>query len=125
MKLRSLSLILFSLLLLISGCGSVTLPDTEVCAIQGHLPQGMFCSTTVSRRERNLDFDQTIDFLHASETHGAALCQSSKDWTKIKTALEQACVLLGKRCKKKVVGDVDSIIKTIDKIQSLTAEVGD
>lgn len=124
MKLRNLWPILFSLILLLSGCASMSLPDTEVCAIKGSLPNGMFCSTTISRKERDLTFEESIDFLHAREEldgtkKGAALCQSSKDWVELKTALESACVLLGKRCKKKIKKQIKSISRTINKLKDL------
>lgn len=99
MRPRNLLLILCSLLLLLSSCASVTLPDTEICVVKGQLQHGMICSTTLSKKEREMDFDQTIDFLQANESHGAALCQSSKDWLELKNALETACLLLAGRCK--------------------------
>lgn len=100
------------------SCGSVTLPDTEICAIKGQLTNGMFCSTTISRTERELTFEESVDFLHANEERGAALCQSAYDWVRLKNALEAACVLLGKRCKKSLKNEIKSLAKSISKIKS-------
>lgn len=120
MKQKNLLQILFSLtLLLISSCASITLPDTELCGIKGQLQHGMMCSTTVSKKERELSFDQAIDFLHATESHGPALCQSSEDWTKLKNTIEAACVLLGKRCKKKLKKNIKELSETLERVQSL------
>ncbi|MBK9392051.1 MAG: hypothetical protein IPN68_18380 [Bacteroidetes bacterium] len=106
---------LFSLMLLgilagCSGLSNIKVPDTEVCAVSGKISAGGNCVRTLSPETRQLGFDEFLDFLEASEeilnpdgsvlrpAKGAALCQSSDDFNKIKTTLEQACYLLKKRC---------------------------
>ena len=87
-----------------------------MCATAGQLQDGMLCSTTISRVESEMTMDEVIEFLQASETHGPALCQSSKDWTAYKSTLQSACLLLGTRCKKKVAGEIKSISDVIEKL---------
>ena len=112
MKLRKLFLTLLSLILL-DSCASITIPDIEICTIKGQLQYGMICENTLSSKNRELTFDQSIDFLQANEKHGAALCQSSQDWMLLKNTIEFACKAMKKRCTKKIVSD---ITKTIDEL---------
>ena len=46
-----------------------------------------------------------------SEKRGAAICESVKDWTKKKTALEQACRELGSRCSLEAQEQIKQIKK--------------
>lgn len=51
-----------------------------------------------------MTLNEYIDFLEPQPAHGGnparagAICESAADWTKKKTALEQACRELGRRC---------------------------
>jgi hypothetical protein len=50
-----------------------------------------------------MTFDEFLVFLEAQDgptPHGAAMCMSVVDWNAEKTALEEACRELGKRCSK-------------------------
>lgn len=122
MKLKNLSKILFSLiLLLLSGCASIEIPDVNVCGVTGTLDNGMMCVTSLSDSEYEMNFNESLDFLQANEEHGAALCLSSAHWVELKNALESACYLLGeKRCKKKVEEKINSVVRSIERIQDLT-----
>lgn len=119
-KLLLILCILISLPSYFTGCASLKVPNTEICAVKGKLHDGMICATTLSDKQRELDFEEAFEFLHATEEHGAALCQTSKDWTKIKNAIESACSLLGDRCKKKRGNDVLSLVNAIENVQSLS-----
>lgn len=105
--------IMVMLMTLLFGCTSVVVPDTEVCAVSGLMSAGADCSHTLAKppQTRSMDLDEWINFLEPQKEvrdpvhgsliraqHGAALCQSSEDWNKQKTALEQACKLLGSKC---------------------------
>lgn len=121
MKLKKHLKISFILTLLLSGCAGMTVPDIEVCGVTGELQNGMMCATSLSNKEKDLNFDQTLDFLQPSEEHGAALCMSSIHWTEIKNAIETACMLLGKkRCKKKAQEKIAEISRTIEFVQKET-----
>jgi hypothetical protein len=82
----------------------VQLPDVRACAVAGRLTQGMDCATSLSGRITELNFNETIQFLEPSiePEKPPAICLASGDWTKIKTALEQACVALKRRCTKEI-----------------------
>lgn len=47
-------------------------------------------------------FDEYVAFLEPNNERGGALCQSSEDWNKQKTALEEACRELGPRCRYEI-----------------------
>jgi hypothetical protein len=52
-----------------------------------------------------MTFEEFIEWLEPSdqEGDGGAVCQTTRDWNALKTALEQACRLLGARCSKEAV----------------------
>lgn len=105
-------LILFISSLIVS-CGTVKIPNTEVCTIAGKLSHGMICAETMTSNTRDLTFEESLEFLEASEDRGAALCQSSKHWNDIRTTLEIACKLLGKKCKKKLKKSIRKFSNTV------------
>jgi len=66
--------------------------------------------------------DQYIEFLEPQEerpdpqdpskvlpARGGAICTSSEDYFKRKLALEEACRILGKRCKKEIQDAISSM----------------
>lgn len=94
---------------LVSGC--VTVPNWNNCSAAGSLEYGMICAETLTGKTSELNLAQTIDFLQAQSerpdpdhpgaifpARGAAICQSSSDYQKITTVLEQMCTELGNRC---------------------------
>jgi hypothetical protein len=106
-------LFLVSSALAVSAC--VTVPNTKVCSVAGVISAGGICAETLTSRTSDLTMDEFLDFLEAQPerpdpkdpskklpAHGAAVCQSSEDWNKQKTALEQACRELGKRCSYEI-----------------------
>jgi hypothetical protein len=119
-----------SLLLLtaLASCAHVKIPDTEACAVAGTMAAGMNCATTLSLKTREMDLDETLEFLEAQEAikdengkiikeaHSAAICQSSKDYVSLKTALEQACIIMKKRCTyefKQMIKKMGNVIALI------------
>lgn len=93
-------IMLLSFVALGSSCAHVQLPDTEACAVAGKVINGATCNYTISDKPRKMTFDEFIHWLEPDiqNQRGAAICQSSNDWVKIKVALEQACYLLKRRC---------------------------
>lgn len=53
---------------------------------------------TIGTQQRDMSFDEFLDFLEPNEVRGGAVCQSASDMMKIKNALEQLCRLAGKYC---------------------------
>lgn len=105
---------LASFSLLISGCVTVV-PNTRACTAAGPLSAGMICAETLSDKTSELTFDEAIEFLEAQPerpdpnepgatlpARAGAICQSADDWNKQKTALEQACRRLGRKCSYEV-----------------------
>jgi hypothetical protein len=90
---KMLYLLLF--VLIFPSCNGIKIPNTEVCSTAGSLSAGMDCAETMTSKKRYMTLDETLKFLG-----DGALCQSSSDWVKNKTTLEQACMLLGPRCSR-------------------------
>ena len=115
MKVKKLLVLLFVLIL--QGCNSIKIENTEICSISGMMSAGMDCAETLTPKTRSMNLDETIKFLepHAdidpAKKRAGAMCQSAEDWNKMKTSLEQACAILGNRCTYelqqiiKVIGD--------------------
>lgn len=93
-------LIFFGSALLVSGCVSV--PNTTGCAVKGTLLAGAICSETNTGKTSELTFDELVEFMQPNENKGGAICFSSSDYQRMKTALEQACRALGNRCQYEV-----------------------
>jgi hypothetical protein len=114
-----LILIWSAFVLLLNGCASVQIPNTRVCSPAGSVASGGFCNYTIQGEPEDLSFEAFIAFLEADEVtgKGAAMCQSSADWARQKSALEQACRKLGSSCTyemktafRKVSRRVESVI---------------
>lgn len=95
---------LSTFIFLLNACQSVTVPNTTACTIAGDMAAGMICAETLTSKTYDLTFDQTIEFLEPDPPQvghtqrAGAICESSLDWNKKKTALEQACRILGDNC---------------------------
>lgn len=109
-------ILLCSTLLALVSCAGITLPNTKVCSVSGYLQDGMICAETLTTKTSEMTFDETISFLEADidTKKPAALCQSASDWNKIKTALDQACELLKKRCTKEIKEQIASLENAVD-----------
>lgn len=110
---RKLSWLVTFASMALSACVSV--PNTRTCTAAGSVAQGAICAETLTGRTSEMDLDEFLDFLEPQEerpdparpgqrlpARAGALCQSSEDWNKMKTALEQACRELGRRCSYEV-----------------------
>ena len=100
-------------LVLLNSCASVQVPNTEVCAVAGKVQYGANCVHTLSDETREMQFEEFIKFLEPSNNppKGAALCQSSDDWNKQKTALEEACKILKDKCTYQIQQAIANIAK--------------
>lgn len=101
-------LLLLSITTVVS-CAHVKVPDTQACVVKGVMKAGAFCDWTLSSKPEDLTLDEWIAFLEPDpETgKGAAVCEPSEHWNKKKTALEQACALLGDRCSYEIRRTLD------------------
>lgn len=112
-KKRCLIWLFLTIFISLSGftCKKVVVEETEICSAAGSLLAGADCaSTVVPGKTREMNFSDYMDFLGAmpdkidntgkviEKGRGGAICQSSSDFTKMKTALDQACEYLGDRC---------------------------
>lgn len=103
---------LLVLALLFSGCGTLV-PNTRACTAAGSIASGAICAETNTGKTSEMTFDEFLNFLEpqTNPERAGAICQSTEDWNKLKTALEQACRGLGKRCTY----EIKSAIKTINR----------
>lgn len=101
---------LFGLALLCSAC-NVVVPNVRICHVAGVLDAGSNCAETNTGTTSEMNFDETLDFLEAQPerpdpatpgqmlpARGAAACMSADDFGRLKTSIELACRMLGKRC---------------------------
>lgn len=86
-----------------TSCG-INVYNTRQCSVAGYISNGMDCAYTLSDKTEQMNFHDSLIFLEPqverpdpndpSKTlpaRGGAICQSSEDWGKNKTSLEQAC----------------------------------
>lgn len=113
--------LLFALTAL-SAC--VTVPNTTVCTVAGTMSAGAICAETLTDHKTEMDLDTWIEFLEPQlersdpsdpakvlPARAGALCQSAEDWNKQKTALEQACRMLGKRCSRELIAVIKKMAR--------------
>ena len=87
-------------LIIFNSCISV--PNVKLCTVSGNMSGGAICSTSNSHKTSEMTMDEYLDFLEPQESpaRGGAICQSAADFNRTKTALEQACRMLGaNKCK--------------------------
>jgi hypothetical protein len=119
MKRRKLYLALFAWLL--SACA--TIPNTRQCTVAGTLGAGMICAYTLSDQTEEMGFDASLGFLEPTEERGGAICQSAEDFSRQKTALEQACKRLGSFCKKEVRTELSRASSRMARLLDLQREM--
>ncbi len=110
--LKNLYPLLFVILL--SGCNTVEIKNVTLCAVAGKLSHGAICAESNTEKTYDLTLNEYIIFLEADEAtkKGPALAMSSSDFTKMKTALEQACESLGSKCSY----ETQKVIETMEKM---------
>lgn len=113
--------------MLLASCA--TIPNSIVCTPAGLVTLGGICGETQTSKTWDLTFEEFIYFLEAQAEHpdpnepthtvpakGAAMCQSSEDYQKQKTALETACRLLGPRCSYEIKKQIKTMQANIDRL---------
>lgn len=119
-----ISLLFIACAPLLSGCGGVEVKDTTVWSYLGQEIEGVAAlgSHTNFQKRETKTLDEWIDFLSPSDKHGPAICMTSEDYAKQKTALEQACVK--SNCsleqKKEIEARTIRIDKHIRKVKALS-----
>lgn len=100
---RKLWLILLVLSALTS-CKGVEIPNIAVCTVAGRLRAGALCAESLSYKTYNLSYEGYLRMLEpaaatkSTPARAGAMCMTAMDFGKMKTALQQACVALKKRC---------------------------
>ena len=92
---------------LLSSC-KVEFPDVQICSVAGIFAAGMDCSYTGHEENTEMDAKAMIEFLE-----DGAVCMSSEDRAREKTAVEQACVKLGSQC----TFEIKQLISKMDKVR--------
>jgi hypothetical protein len=117
-------------LLAASGCTSIKIKSTKFCAVKGVVRAGAFCDETLNKAPTEMTMNEFFDFLEASpevkddkgkvikKAKGAAVCQSSSDFTENKTKLEQACYLLGDLCDYELQEKIKKFDANFNALQS-------
>lgn len=117
-------------LVALPSCKTITIKNTEACAVAGVMSAGMDCANTLKRDTREMTLDETIAFLEPQEevvdaegkvikpARGAAICQSAADWNYQKTTLEIACKELGKMCSYELQQAIQSLSTNIGALQT-------
>ncbi len=99
--------------------------------VAGVMAAGADCNHTLQEKPRSMNLDEFIEFLEPQAkvidpntgqvikpARGPALCQSSDDWNKMKTALEQACKKLGPWCSYEIKTYIQRASKNLASLQS-------
>lgn len=118
--------LLYLLSLLLSGC-TVTIPNIKLCSTAALMSAGADCSETLTDTTSELTLDQWLEFLEpqlekidvngvVTPARGSAMCMSSDDFSKLKTAMEQLCRKVGSACspeQKKTISDVGNRVERL------------
>ena len=86
--------------------------------VAGVITAGADCAYTISGEPEEMTMDEFIDFLEPGyepdgETEkGPAMCQSAKDWTSYKSALEELCRRT-KRCRPEQKKSLENITRML------------
>lgn len=105
MRLLLPTFVVFSFL---AGCKSISVPDVRECSVAGIFQAGAICATTNSGKLSEMNVQEFIAWLEPAPGRAGAVCRSDEDFTKQKTALEQACVLLKDRCTPEMKAALES-----------------
>lgn len=108
---------LSTLFITLANCSTIRVPSVEWCASRGG--KGALCQDSHDKkRNRVLTLEQWYDFLTPKADKGPALCLSSEDFSKNKTAIEQMCARLKDRCTIEMKKEIQSYDQNIRKLQT-------
>lgn len=136
MNKKKLCLSLFASLSLVN-CAGIVVPNTEACAVAGIWSAGLSCANTLSPATRDLDLAGMIEMLEPQPerpdpanpgqnlpARAGAIIQSAEDWNKMKTALEQGCKLLKRRCTYEMKEALRQMTNSINQLQDRVRMLG-
>lgn len=120
----------FLFAILLSGCAKVPIKDTTKCIIAGVWRSGMDCSTTLSSRTSEMNFEEMIEWLEPQPerpdpahpgkmlpARAGAFCESSDDQLAEKIALEQACSLLKNACTPEIKAAIATAATNVNSLE--------
>lgn len=106
---------LFPLLLSACNATQIKVGNYTECTVAGVFQAGMDCAETNTSKISTKSPEQMIEFLEPQPARpdpenpgemlparAGAVCRSDEDFTAQKTALEQACAALGKKCSTEI-----------------------
>lgn len=103
---------LSSLVLLASSC-DVTIPNIVVCSAKTDniVRDGAVCATTLSGEVWDIDAAEYLAKLpvNVADERPGAIVMTADDFNAYKTALDQACRALGKKCKRAVKDSIENL----------------
>lgn len=119
MRIKNVLAILSALLL--SACAGVKVKDKEICAVAGIIGAGANCAHTLTDETREMTVDEFIYWLEPQEDRGPAMCMSGKHLVDFKSELEQACKILGDKCRKEDVRALELAASRVRALQKKSA----
>jgi hypothetical protein len=120
---KSIKSVWLSLCVGLSGC-TVQLPNIKICSVAGNMSAGLDCAWTNDDATEEMNLDQAVAFLEPQiePERGGALCMSSEDFSKLKSAMEQACKKLGTSCTKETKENIVQVSERMDGLKSRVME---
>lgn len=108
----SKAILLFLTFSILSGCGNLKIHDSLICTTAGLVEAGANCTRAVSGIKTQISFDEFIEMLEPSESHGPAVIIPLDDFVEIKKIIEIACVYMkcSKKKQKKILNNIEGII---------------
>lgn len=97
----------------------IAIADIELCAVAGSVSNGADCTTTNSKKSREINLSELIRYLEPdiNPDKPPAIIMKAEGWTRIKSALEEACIALRGLCEaefmdelKRVDGNVQGLL---------------
>ncbi len=107
---KKLKPLLLSMSLLLASSCQVVIPKVVFCAFKTTNPAlGAFCADNFSENVWEKTETEYLRMLLGDGGETPAVCMSANDFTAYKTALDQACRALGKKCKKAVKESIENL----------------
>ena len=98
---------------LLASCARVPVPNARECVAAGLVTLGADCAETNTGKTSEMSFEEFMEWLEPQPAtdkkpaRAGAVCRSDEDFTKMKTALEQACALLKNRCTPEMKSEIE------------------
>ena len=120
--------------LFVSSCATVQVPVIEACTVNGRITNGALCGNSADDVVREITFGELVKMLEPQPEwvdpvsgnkipeRGGAWITSNEDFTKVKTALDQACRLLKNRCTYEIKKTIETLSVRAERLQDLIAQ---